>query len=140
MLSRKRVRVKWPQPFSIAVLGYSVSLLETPPRPVEEILKAHARREADRKLIEKVIAAAGLAPEDASAARSLYTEGIDWQLIRQMLTNKRCNIAQEERDALHSLVVGKFWPAKRLLLEGLLGHGACNACLEAIADHKHAPS
>ena len=137
MKSLLRIGAAWPKPFLIVALGEEISLLEVPPKQVAEILKAQARKAYDQKLIEGILEEEGLQEQDAAAVRHLYKEGVDWELLRQILRNKRFELTIGERDALHTLVVKKFWSSKRLWLAGLLGHGSCKACLAEIADHEH---
>ena len=121
MRSLLRIGAAWRKPFSIEVFGENVSLLEVPPKQVAELLKAQARQDIDRKFVEKIIKAEALETQDAAATRNLYKEGVDWELLRQILRHKRFDFSVGERDALHTLAVEKFWPGKRLWEAGLLG-------------------
>ena len=54
----KRLKVQWPAPFVVTLLGSEVNLLEVPPAQVKEILMAHARWRTDLDLIDKLVESA----------------------------------------------------------------------------------
>ena len=51
-----RIGAEWPRPFEIRCLDQDVSLLKVPPLQVREILRAHARRHFDRKVVAHILA------------------------------------------------------------------------------------
>jgi hypothetical protein len=71
-----RIEAEWPSPFVVRLLGHEVSLVDVPPRQVAAILRAHARRYLDIKLIGRLLEAN--VDWDADAIREQYKHGIDW--------------------------------------------------------------
>ena len=60
-----------PRPFEIRLLDQDVSILKVPPLQVPEILRAHARRLFDRKLVAHILADEQFSDEGNKAAEHL---------------------------------------------------------------------
>jgi hypothetical protein len=131
----QRMGAKWKSPFVIGLLDNAVDLRRIPPLQLKEILRAHARRQLDRELIEKLVEVNSW----QKGTLGVYKHGIDWELLRNTLNGKVGGLAPAARRALHVVAVGAFWPEERRWSLGVQGpgHGTCVACLEAIGNDVH---
>ena len=133
LLAVYRADAQWTSPFVIQLMDYEIDLIEVPPRQVAIIFQAHARRNLDRKLVEK--STNDWEPNERQVTRGKYSHGIDWELIRRVLRDPATPV--EERAAIEVVTVRGFWPENRRWLAGKAGTGSCEACHEAIGDDQH---
>ncbi len=120
----QRIEVGWDKPVCIRLLDVEVNVLTTPPRQVQAILQAHARRHVDLQLISR------LCKEyewNEHEVMELYRHGIDWPLLRAFL-NDTGGATAHERKALAIVVTGGFWPEDRRHAKNMRGSPLCAAC------------
>ncbi len=130
-----RVAAAWPKPFTIILLDERVDLLETPPKQVARLLKLHARRHYDRVLVTRL---ADVYEWNHELVLRRYSNGIDWDLLREALNGKGRTLSSEEKRSLLVLACGAFWPEARRWKEGgMLPTGTCLACCQEVGTTSH---
>ncbi len=130
-----RIGATWEKPFGIRLLDCIVNVLEVPPAQLAELLRAHARRFYDRQLIVNVANDEGL---DMVATLGRYQHGIDWGMIRTMISADNRHLDAGERWAAELVCTGGFWSDEKRWLAGYLPTGSCLHCLQAIGTTSHA--
>ncbi len=74
---------------------------------------------------------------DYDAVLHQYAEGIDWELLRTVLRNRRRDLTAHEVRALEVVATGAFWPEARRWRAGMRGEGTCEACLTHTGTRRH---
>ncbi len=133
----KRIDAQWTAPFTLRILSSDVDVLTTPPRQIYSILRAHARRHLDGMMIVRMLQDAAEELIDHDAVLSRYAEGIDWELLRTTLRNRRRDLTAHEVRALEVVATGAFWPEARRWHAGMRGEGTCEACLTHTGTRRH---
>ncbi len=129
------VGASWGRPFHVTLLDHEVPLLSTPPKQVTRIVMKHNRRFLDRLLIARLGERLGWQGDKVDAE---YANGIDWDLIRDLLRGKCGDLTSAEKRALEVLCCGALWPEKRRWLAGGgLPTGSCMRCCRELADERH---
>ena len=138
ILTVLRAGGQWSTPHQVELLGHTVQILETPPKQVQGIYKAQARRALDNDLITRT--ARDYDVEEQIATRRTYQYGIDWECVRQVLNENSLDGwggDKGAKTALHTVVGRGFWPEERRWRAGKIGSSTCEACFEASGDDEH---
>ncbi len=133
MLHMARMGAAWHKPFWVRVLGREVSILDTPPLQLMELLKEHARLELDRKFLRRIGEARGWCLEQVL---DRYAHGIDWDILRKELKGQSV-LKESEKAALRIVAAGGFWAEDRKWRAGLRPTGTCDECLIDIGTDFH---
>ena len=124
----------WVKPFVVRFLDREVNLLDVPPKQVALVLRAHARRIVDLKLLDSLCAKMQWCRQ---SVLTRYAHGMDWDWLRRCIWANSCDLTVAEKSALLVVACGGSWDDERLWLAGYRGHGTCDGCLEAIGDARH---
>ena len=138
ILTALRAGGQWTTPFQVELMGYPINLIETPPRQVQAIFMAQARRALDNELIQRTVKDYDVVQQ--ITIRRLYQYGIDWECVRQVLNDSNPDYwggDKAGRTALHTVVGRGFWPEERRWKAGRLGTSTCEACFMACGDEDH---
>ncbi len=130
-----RVGATWEKPFGVRLIDHIVNILEVPPARMSELLRAHARRHYDRQLIINIANEEGL---DVVATLGRYQYGINWEMIRTMISPGNKHLSGGEKWAAELVCVGGYWSYEKRWLAGFLPTGSCLHCLQAIGTTAHA--
>ena len=138
VLTVLRANGQWPNPFQIELMGHTIPLLDTPPRQIQAIYYAQARRALDNELVKRTVQE--YEEEERNAIQHTYRYGIDWESIRGVLNeNGTEGWAGDKaaRAALHTVVSGGFWPEVRRWHAGRTGTSSCEACFQGCGNQHH---
>ncbi len=133
----KRVEAHWIAPFTLRMLSSDIDVLTTPPKQVYAILRAHARKHFDGMMIVRMMQDAAEEDIDLDAVLARYSEGVDWELLRAVLRNRRRDLTAHEVRALEVVATGAFWPEARRWRAGMRGEGTCEACWTHTGSRRH---
>ncbi len=135
LLGLLRVGARWPRPFTIELLDEQVDFLRVPPVQCLAVLRAHARRHLDRRLIER--AADGRGAWDKESVVQAYVHGVDWGCVRDVLNSGFPSWQSNARSALEVVTCGGAWCEDRRWRCGYLGQGTCAACFLELGTDAH---
>ena len=132
----RQVGAEWVSPFGLRLLGFQVDVLRLRPLQVLDVLRAHARRHTDLEIISKIAAKHG---EDDmyQATMAEYRHGVDWTVVRDSLLNKSNGLTAIEVRGLRLVNAQAFWAEERRWFAGMVSHGLCTYCMEAIGPLWH---
>ncbi len=124
----------WHHPFKLALLDHEVDVLRTPPLQVMGILRAHVRRDLDRRLIESLCHTRGW---DLEEVELKYRHGIDWEAARCVLRGKATRLPPVQRRALEVLMCNGYWWDARRCDMGYADDPMCKKCGDFIGTPSH---
>ncbi len=89
------------------------------------ILATQARRHYDLLMLRR---RSEVCHWDTEFVLDTYKYGIHWQALRDILRGKSCWLGAREKNILHVVVAGGFWPEERRWQAGLRRSPLCEAC------------
>ncbi len=105
-----RVGGSWARPLTPRLLDNDINILTMSPIHIMEVMTAHARRYYDRAMIDRVAVDYGWNREEVNM---MYSKGVEWDIIRQLLREKDGALEPREKNALLITACGGFWPEAR---------------------------
>ncbi len=131
-LHLERIGASWHKPYAVKLLGHEVSLVTTPPKLLSALAKEQARLFQDQVLLERLAIDRGW---NLDRIRTIYSYGIDWDIIRDSLNSN--NLSQAEKHALRIITHGAYWSHERRWRAQMLCTGTCLLCFENIGTDVH---